>query len=346
VPGQGPGMEPHGVNGSSKEKRGNLSLPTTMETIPPSSEPSPDFDPATLIATGTGDWAQPDQEEWALIRYVGSPIGEVIRLHGPDFWIGRTVDNDISLAEPEVSRKHALLRQVSAPDGGVRVEIEDERSTNGTFINGKRLPPDCGPVHLRQGDVVRVGGHAFKLKRLDALERNYHQAVLTQATVDQLTGLNNRATVLGYLEKHFELARRYKRPLSVVLCDLDHFKQINDTFGHPAGDQVLQRFGALLIGRLRGSDQAGRIGGEEFLVVLPETQSHEARNVAEDLRKSIQAESLTSSDGRELKVTCSLGVAQIHDGDSDGGALLARADVALYRAKGAGRNRVEYIAAR
>jgi len=193
--------------------------------------------------------------------------------------------------------------------------------------------------------VVRVAGHAFMLKCLDALERHYHHDVLTPATVDPLTGVRNRSTVLGFLERHFEQARRYDRPLSVVLCDLDHFKQINDTFGHAAGDQVLQGFGSILISRLRGSDTAGRIGGEEFLVVLPETKCHEARNVAEGLRKAIQAQSLALSDGQVLQVTCSLGVSEIHGGDTDGGALLARADVGLYCAKRAGRNRVEYTAA-
>jgi diguanylate cyclase (GGDEF)-like protein len=199
---------------------------------------------------------------------------------------------------------------------------------------------------LRHGDVVRVGAHAFKLKRLDELERHYHQAVMAQTTVDPLTAVSNRATVLGYLEKHFDLARRHRRPLSVVLCDLDHFKDVNDRHGHAAGDLVLQRFGTILMARLRGSDQGGRIGGEEFLVVLPETQKHEALNVAEDVRKAMESETVLTSDGQALKVTCSLGVAQIQDGDGNGGALLARADVALYRAKGLGRNRVEYDAHR
>lgn len=302
-------------------------------------------DPETIIATGSRSSAQDDREEWALIRYVGTPIGEVIHLQGSDLLIGRTADNDISLPEPEVSRRHAILYRVAASDGSILVEIEDQDSTNGTYVNGKRLEPGRGRVVLRQGDVLRVGGHAFKLKCLDALERHYHQEVLTQATVDPLTGVRNRITVLGVLERHFEQARRYDRPLSVVLCDLDHFKQINDTFGHAAGDLVLQGFGSILISRLRGSDTAGRIGGEEFLVVLPETKIREARNVAEGLRKAMEAQSMAFSDGRSLQVTCSLGVSEIHRGDSDGGALLARADVSLYCAKRAGRNRVEYAAA-
>lgn len=301
-------------------------------------------DPATIIASGAGDRPLGLQEEWALIRYVGAPIGEVIHLRGERLQIGRSSDNDISLPEPEVSRRHALISLAPGADGSLSVSIEDQDSTNGTYVNGKKVRASRGQVPLRHGDVVRVGGHAFKLKRLDEMERHYHQVVLAQTTVDALTGVSNRATVLGYLEKHFELAKRYKRPLTIVLGDLDHFKEVNDTFGHATGDLVLQRFGAILAGRLRGSDQAGRIGGEEFLLVLPETQSHEGLNVAEDLRRAFQAEVMEAADGRTFKVSCSLGVVQIQDNDGTGGALLARADVALYRAKGQGRNRVEYDA--
>ncbi|MBI4914099.1 MAG: GGDEF domain-containing protein [Acidobacteria bacterium] len=318
--------------------------PEAMEPEVPS-DMNTHTDPETLIAPGPGERTQGGREEWALIRYVGAPIGEVIHLQGPELWIGRSSDNAICLPEAEVSRRHARVSLIPQPDGGNSVQIEDQGSTNGTYLNGKRVRPEAGPVTLRNGDVLRVSHHAFKLKRLDELERHYHETVLAQTTVDPLTGVSNRATVLGYLEKHFELARRYKRPLSVVLCDLDRFKAINDTHGHAAGDQVLQRFGAVLLGRLRGSDQAGRIGGEEFLLVLPETQSQDALNVAEDIRKSVFAEELPTSSG-PLRCTCSLGVAQIQDGDSNGGALLARADVALYRAKGLGRNRVEYDARR
>jgi diguanylate cyclase (GGDEF)-like protein len=303
-------------------------------------------DPATIIASGIGDRSFGTQEEWALIRYVGNPIGEVIHLHGSRLQIGRSSDNDISLPEPEVSRRHALLSLIRGPEGGLSVEIEDQGSTNGTYVNGKRAITTRGRLALQNGDVVRVGGHAFKLKRLDELERHYHQVVLAQTTVDALTGVSNRATVLGYLERHFDLAKRYKRPLTIILGDLDHFKEVNDRFGHATGDAVLQRFGTILVGRLRGSDQAGRIGGEEFLMVLPETQSQDAINVAEDLRKAIQSEVIEAPDGTQFQVSCSLGVAQIQDSDGTGGALLARADVALYRAKGLGRNRVEYDAHR
>jgi two-component system cell cycle response regulator len=288
------------------------------------------------VRTGLGD------EEWALIRYVGQPVGEVIPLRAPGLSIGRGADNAVFLPESEVSRRHARLNLVQQEEKGVTVQIVDLGSLNGTYVNGRRVEVPNVPVPLRQGDVIRVGANAFKLKCLDELERNYHEAILAQTSIDPLTCVSNRATVLAYLEKQVDLSRRYKRSLSLVLCDLDHFKEVNDRYGHPTGDLVLQRFGSLTLNRLRGSDLIGRIGGEEFLIVLPETASREASNVAEDLRQTFASEPIIPwTDGEPFNVTCCFGVAQLRDRDADNGSLLARADVALYRAKALGRNRVE-----
>lgn len=296
-------------------------------------------DPVTLYATGTGTRSLHGQDEWALIRYVGAPIGEVIPLRAPGLGFGRSGDNEISLPEAEVSRRHARIDVAFDESGLPRISIKDLGSTNGTYINGHRIKE---AVELRAGDVVRVAGHAFKLKRLDDMEREYHQAVLAQTTVDALTGVGNRATVLGFLEKHVDLAKRYGRSLSIILCDLDHFKAVNDDHGHATGDKVLQTFGVLMLGRLRGSDQVGRIGGEEFLVVLPETTGQEAAMIAEDFRKALGGQPVTSAHGTTFSASCSLGVAELREQDAEGGSFLARADAALYRAKALGRNRVEF----
>ena len=296
-------------------------------------------DPPTLFGSGSVARAIQGLDEWALIRYVGAPIGEVIPLRPPGVTFGRSGDNDISLPEAEVSRKHACIEVVNLDEGQLALRIKDLGSTNGTYVNGHRIQ---GEVELRAGDVVRVATHAFKLKRLDDMERHYHQAVLAQTTVDALTGVSNRATVLGYLEKHVDLAKRYKRNLSIVLVDLDHFKNINDDHGHATGDQVLQMFGVMVLGRIRGSDQVGRIGGEEFLLVLPETTGQEAATLAEGLRKAFHAHPITSIHGTRFAHSCSLGVTELRDEDVEGGSFLARADAALYRAKALGRNRVEF----
>lgn len=313
-----------------------------MDPKRPTQENTFDLDGATMAASSAYLRSNSPFEEWALIRYVGHPIGEVITLRPKGMIIGRSAENDICLAEAEVSRQHSRIDVVMEEGQAVSVTLQDLGSTNGTFVNGKRLVAAAEPTSLNNGDVIRVGSHAFKLKRLDDMERHYHEVVLTQTTVDPLTGVGNRATVLGHLEKHFDLARRYKRPLSVILADLDFFKAVNDTYGHATGDLVLQTFGMILLGRLRGSDQVGRIGGEEFLVVLPETHGHEAVSVAENLRNAIKSEPVSRPDGTPFYVKVSLGVAQVHDADANAGSLLARADVALYRAKNLGRDRVEF----
>jgi diguanylate cyclase (GGDEF)-like protein len=288
------------------------------------------------IRFGQGD------EEWALIRYVGEPIGEVIPLRPPGIAIGRSSENDVSLPEAEVSRRHAQVALSRIGESGYMVQITDLGSTNGSFINGRRIEQPSIPIALQHGDVVRVGAHAFKLKRLDALERHYHEAMMAQTSLDSLTGVNNRSAVLAFLEKHADLARRYRRPLSLILADLDFFKSVNDRFGHATGDLALQAFGAIVVKRLRASDLVGRIGGEEFLLVLPETHGPEAVGVAEDLRSAIAGEALTPWGGGDpFHLTCCFGVAQLQNRDINGGSLLARADVALYRAKALGRNRVE-----
>ena len=315
-----------------------------MNPDPSRSGDTSEFDPATLVTVPSGVHLSSGADEWALIRYVGAPIGEVILLQGRGVDLGRSTENHVCLPEAEVSRHHARLDLVAQAGRGQIVQVTDLGSTNGTYVNGRRIGPDNGAVRLQHGDVLRVGGHAFKLKRLDALERHYHEAVMVQTSLDPLTGVSNRSAVLSFLEKHADLARRHRRPLSLILADLDFFKGVNDQFGHATGDLALQTFGALVMNRLRTSDLVGRIGGEEFLIVLPETPGVEAACVAEELRLALAAESLNPAGGGEpFHITCCFGVAQFQDRDLNGGSLLARADVALYRAKSAGRNRVETV---
>ena len=319
-----------------------MSVPA-MPTQPPLYEDFAESDPPTLFASSLGEVLPAAQGEWALIRYIGNPIGEVLPLRSVNLTVGRSPHNDLCLPEVEVSRHHARIELVGQDQLAPIVLISDLGSTNGTYINGRRILPGNGPVSLQHGDVVRLGTHAFKLKHLDEMEKNYHEAVLAQTTVDSLTGLSNRASVLGFLEKHADLARRHHRELALILCDLDHFKEVNDRHGHAVGDAVLKRFGQVAMGRLRASDHVGRIGGEEFLVVMPETEGREALAVAEALRKALEEEVMEGHQpGLAFHVSSCFGVAQFRAEDADGGSLLARADVALYRAKALGRNRVEF----
>jgi diguanylate cyclase (GGDEF)-like protein len=164
------------------------------------------------------------------------------------------------------------------------------------------------------------------------------------ATFEGLTGLYRREAVLEILDREWNRSHRYDRPLAVAVADLDNFKSVNDRFGHLGGDQVLQRVAAELRALLRETDFIGRFGGEEFLIVLPETTLEGALVFAEKVRARVEEAPFAMEGGRTLRITLSLGVASRAEVRGDhrirGRALIAAADEALYEAKNAGRNRV------
>src|SRR5205085_6946137 len=164
-----------------------------------------------------------------------------------------------------------------------------------------------------------------------------HHLVQRQATTDDLTGLVNRRRFIEALDSEIVRADTFRSPLSVVLGDLDHFKLVNDLFGHPTGDEVMRQFADLVRPPLRDVDVPGRVGGEEFAILLPGTDAAGAVAVAERVRRSLRSLRATPDQGGP--VTASFGVAQFASGQT-GDELLRRADVALYRAKSEGRNRV------
>jgi diguanylate cyclase (GGDEF)-like protein len=159
---------------------------------------------------------------------------------------------------------------------------------------------------------------------------------------DELTGLFNRRRFNEAFTMEVRRATRYHHSLSVIMLDIDHFKEVNDTHGHPAGDIVLKRLGAILRDHLRETDLVARYGGEEFVMVLPETTLEIARTIAERLRARIENETFRT-DEKELRITVSMGLVS-RQGTLEAEALLAEADEALYRAKSGGRNRVELAA--
>jgi two-component system chemotaxis response regulator CheY len=168
-----------------------------------------------------------------------------------------------------------------------------------------------------------------------------HQKLHIQATHDHLTGVWNRAAIMNHLRGEVERARRHSTPIGVIITDLDHFKRINDTYGHPAGDAVLQEAARRMQLALRPYDRLGRYGGEEFLIIASGCDTSQTVALAERIRSFMSADPVISHAG-EIPVTASLGVAVGSDQvGKDRGALIAAADEALYRAKKAGRNRVE-----
>ncbi|GAB4293043.1 MAG: hypothetical protein Kow0096_08370 [Thiohalomonadaceae bacterium] len=182
---------------------------------------------------------------------------------------------------------------------------------------------------------------AVLLQQEVGLRRQLEEAARVQARTDALTGLPNRRRFFELAEREMERALRYDAPLAVVMLDLDHFKDVNDRHGHAAGDQVLRAVGDACRDVLRTNDIVGRLGGEEFAILLPETNLEGACQFAERLRQAIAA-CRVGLPGTELSLTATLGVAaRVPGEDLTLDELLARADAALYRGKAAGRNRVE-----
>lgn len=185
-------------------------------------------------------------------------------------------------------------------------------------------------------------GFATKVFNEMVEELNQSQAKLEKlATQDVLTQLNNRKQILSILRDRFEHYRRYKNTFSVLMIDIDHFKNVNDTYGHMAGDMVLNSIGKIFMDTLRSIDSAGRYGGEEFLVILTHSEDDEAQNVAERIRVAVADHDFLYKN-QKIHVTLSIGIAKISVHDKDEMALIGRADQALYSAKENGRNRVSY----
>ncbi|MDX1551002.1 MAG: GGDEF domain-containing protein, partial [Marinobacter sp.] len=176
---------------------------------------------------------------------------------------------------------------------------------------------------------------------LDISDRKALEDELAElATLDPLTGLLNRRETTRLLEEEITRAKRYGRALSLLWIDFDHFKAINDEYGHAAGDSVLKATSQLLADSVRSADVLGRFGGEEFVVVLPEMDRFEASETAERLRNLISETPQPLGDGKTVRLTISIGVSVFPDNGPDVRALCAAADKAMYQAKSNGRNQV------
>ncbi|MGO4880933.1 MAG: diguanylate cyclase domain-containing protein [Bryobacteraceae bacterium] len=183
---------------------------------------------------------------------------------------------------------------------------------------------------------------AVVLQDLSTVEAAFRKANYRIAH-DTLTGLSSRHSLMTQLDFAIADALRSGQPMSVCICDIDRFKSINDTHGHTAGDEILASFGKLVQDGIRKGDIAGRLGGDEFCIVLPNTGGEKAGPLMERLREQWERLEYHSPDGRVFSVTASFGVVQ-YDGEKSAKVLLHAADKALYRAKGEGRNRIHLVA--
>lgn len=255
--------------------------------------------------------------------------------------LGRHPSCALRLADVSVSAVHAAITWM---DG--QFVLVDQSSTNGTYVNERRLE---APHILQNGDLIRLGPKAamrFTLMSNDeqeALTRLYETAVY-----DRVTHVHNRSYLEDRLDAEIAFSVRHSMPLHAVVLDLDHFKHVNDRYGHLAGDAVLGATAAALSRAARTEDLVARFGGEEFVVVLRAVGAHGARAAAERMRRIVEALTVSwsaydrASDkaiDHELRITASFGVAAVSEcASADRHSLLALADRRMYLAKQRGRN--------
>ena len=267
-----------------------------------------------------------------LVRIYPVAVGEgVVSVPREGMVVGRDSDCGLVLVDGDVSRRHAKIEFRSGD-----YVVRDLDSTNGVFVNNRKAKE----ATLQPGDLLRLGKVILKFLRGNDVEKQYHEAVYSMMITDGLTGIPNKRFFQEALKRELARSARHKRPLSAAVLDVDFFKKINDKHGHLAGDAVLREVCGRVKATIRADEVFARVGGEEFVVLLPETPLADATKFAERIRKLV-ADTPVEVDKVPIPVTISVGLA-FTDGDKNVTAeeLIGRADKKLYEAKNAGRNRV------
>jgi diguanylate cyclase (GGDEF)-like protein len=263
-----------------------------------------------------------------LVIISGGDMGRRFELGKQEVSIGRADTCTICVNTDQVSRKHATVQAVLG-----KYYVVDMRSTNGTFVNEQKVER----AKLLDGDQIRVGKTVLKYTE-SHVEQRYFEHAFNLASLDALTGAFNKRYFDETFGKEIQRSQQVGTPLSIVLFDIDHFKKINDTYGHPAGDAVLKNVASTVASQLRDGDALFRVGGEEFALVLSATPRDLAVQAAEAVRGLVAA-LVTDFMGTRITATLSLGVAELAAGEQPA-ALYQRVDELLYAAKRGGRNRV------
>lgn len=284
-----------------------------------------DTPPGTAKTSTTRDHAY-------LIVLAGSAMGEMFKLSRKQTIIGRGQSAHIRMMDEGVSREHCEIQAE-----GNSMILHDLGSTNGTFCRGTRIDRHV----LEDGDKILVGSSTvLKFTYHDSLDEVFQRQMYESALRDDLTKTFNKKYFTDRLESEFAYAMRAKADLSLVVLDLDHFKEINDTYGHPVGDQVLSDMSQVVAALIRAEDIFARVGGEEFAVICRGADTIQGEAVADRMRQAVAGHKF-STDNIPIPLAISAGVASIPDPRiTDAQALIAAADQALYEAKRTGRNRV------
>lgn len=296
----------------------------------PERDPRDDSGRTTLPDIEVFSTAPKSSDRACIVVIYGPELGKRASLGHGTFEVGRSSRSDLCIDQESISRHHARISF-----DGQRHVIEDLGSTNGTFVNERKLERSV----LNDGDQVKVGRSILKYMSGDNIEANYHEEIYRLMTMDALTQTHNRRYFNEALEREYQRSLRYHRALALVLFDIDHFKQINDTYGHVAGDSVLRQLARVVKPRLRQQDVLARVGGEEFAVLLPEVEPAGAVVAAEKVRRLVESARFLV-DQREFGCTVSAGIASFDPRLTTPQMLYEAADKNLYEAKRGGRNRV------
>ncbi len=289
----------------------------------------------TLIRTALQNGTEETTPGFTLTVIRGSDpdYGALYSFTPKTITIGRSTLADLRLNDHAISKKHCSIR-VEESSSSHPFLIEDLGSTNGTRLNGIRL---TAVKSLNSGDRIELGDTILRFNTQNDLDSEYQSHLLKLATTDPLTSMLNKASLQKELDRLLQYAHRYERPLSILMLDIDHFKSINDNHGHLVGDQILQQTAQQIRTCLRQHDIAGRFGGEEFTILLPETLLQGAMVLAERIRECISSHLFHVNDLIH-RITVSIGVADRDSPSMTVSELLELADHELYRAKNNGRN--------
>ncbi|MEZ6139328.1 MAG: GGDEF domain-containing protein [Zavarzinella sp.] len=277
-------------------------------------------------------------DEFCLVMIYphGKSLGKRFTLTTKPYILGRDEACDIVIADASISRRHARLEPIKND-----YFVLDMNSTNGTYVNEK-MARSGEPIRLNDGDYLRLGSTMFRYLCGGNVEVDYHEEIYKLTIQDALTQIANVRYFEDFLEREIQRTNRHHRSLTLCLFDIDHFKKVNDTYGHLAGDYVLRELAQAVREFVRREDLFARTGGEEFALVLVETEAPQALDVAERVRKRIE-EKVFRFEGKVIPITVSMGIAAAPlNGEAEEKALIAAADACMYRAKELGRNRVVY----
>ena len=279
----------------------------------------------------------------ALVFLRGELLAVPIPLERNEVTLGRALEADIRINDSRASRLHArITTERDEATGETRYRLNDLKSTNGTLLNGKAIDQEF----LQDGDKFEVGDQLIRFAMLDEIDREFQHQIHRLLVHDELTGLLTSKSFFSEMRREAARAEAESMPFCVLMMDIDHFKEVNDTYGHLVGSETLEAVGAVIKSSLRAGDVGARFGGEEFAAFLLDADYAQGMIAAERVRSAIEKHEFpavrrgSSEEPRTHHMTISVGVASYPEDARDPIQLVEMADSALYRAKRSGRNRV------